>query len=162
MAVITEVFVYTMNRGVQGGAWSRYVFPWQPEHFAHLDNDLYIRHGDIVAMVDYSALDDSGQNFDGTIQWPWLDFGKPGALKQLIGFDIQGIGTSSISFGYDQSNFGTFTASYAIPADTVPGYIIPYPIAAPSLSAKLVYDGGQAWEWNGLQLHLNEQNIPQT
>ncbi len=155
MATAT-VFIYTMNRGVQGGAWSRYVFPWTIEHFAHCDNTLYLRHGDIVSFVVEAALDDDGVNFDGVIQWPWLDFGQPGVNKMLIGVDVVGKGTCGIEIGYDQTTLGTFTTLYAIPVDTYPGQIIPIPVNAPSMSVRLTYDGGQAWQWNSLNLYLED------
>lgn len=153
------VFVYTMNRGVQGGAWSRYVFPWTCEHFAHLENTLYVRHGDDVSFVIEGATDDDGTGFTGVIQWPWLDFGQPGVNKHMIGFDIVGDGTSSIEIGYDQTNLGTFTTSYPIPVDTYPGQIIPLPLQAPSMSVKLTYDTDQAWQWNALNLYLQDQRV---
>jgi hypothetical protein len=91
------------------------------------------------------------------IQWPWLDFGQPGVNKMLIGFDIVGEGTSAIEIGYDQTAFGSFTASYAIPPDTYPGQVINLPLNAPSMSVRLTYDGGQAWQWNSLNLYLQDQ-----
>ena len=150
------VFIYTMNRGVQGGAWSRYVFPFTIEHFTHLENTLYMRHGDKVSFVIEDALDDDGVDFEGVIQWPWLDFGQPGVNKMLIGFDIVSKGTSSIELGYDQSTLGTFTTPYAIPVDTYPGQVIAFPMNAPSMSIRLTYDGGQAWQWNALNLYLQD------
>ncbi len=150
------VFIYTMNRGVNNGAWSRYVFPWTIEHFTHLENLLYMRHGDIVSFAIEGAVDDDGVNFEGVIQWPWLDFGQPGVNKMLIGFDIVGEGTSSIEIGYDQTALGTFTTKYAIPVDTYPGQIIALPVNAPSMSIRLTYDGGQAWQWNAFNLYLED------
>ena len=44
--------------------------------------------------------------FEGSIQWPWLEFGQPGVTKMLYGFDIVGEGAVSVSFGIDQSNGG--------------------------------------------------------
>jgi hypothetical protein len=128
-----------MNAGIQGGAWSRYVFPWTCEHFAHLGSTLYIRHGNDVSYVIEEATNDDGVAFDGVIQWPWLDFGQPGVNKMMHGFDIVGTGVSSIEVGYDQTNFDTFTTAYNIPADTYPGLMIPLPVTAPSLCVKLTY-----------------------
>lgn len=96
------------------------------------------------------------QEYEGVLHWPWLDFGAPGVHKMLHGFDNVGTGTSSIEFGYDQSNLATFTASYAIPADSMPGTIIPMPLTAPSVSVKLTYDGGQAWLWNATTLYMDD------
>ena len=150
------VFVYTMNRGVQGGAWGRYVFPFTIEHFTHLENTLYMRHGDIVSYVVETAIDDDGVGYEGMIQWPWLDFEQPGVNKMLQSFDIVGKGTSSIEIGYDQSNFGSFTTPYAIPVDSYPGQVIPFNLLGPSFSVRLTYDASQAWQWNALNLHLSE------
>jgi len=152
-----QVFVYTMNKGIQGGGWSRYIFPWSIEHFTHLENELYMRHGDDISYAVNGALDDDGVNFQGVMQWPWLDFGNPGVNKMMIGFDIQAYGTSTIEIGYDQTNLGTFTDPYPIPADTVPGQIIPLQVNAPSMSVKLTFDGGQDWQWNALQIWFNDQ-----
>ena len=155
------VFIYTMNKGAgaQSGAWTRYVFPWTIEHFAHLENTLYMRHEDDISYAIIDALDDDGVDFDGVIQWPWLDFGQPGVNKMLEGFDIVGTGTSSIEYGFDQTAIADFTASYPIPADTFPGQLIPTPLQFPSLSVKLTYDGGQDWQWNALNLYLEDQRI---
>ena len=150
------VFIYTMNRGVQGGAWSRYVFPFTIEHFAHLENTLYMRHEEDVSYVIEGATDDDGSGFEAIIQWPWLDFEQPGVTKQLLGFDIVGIGTSSIEIGYDQTNLGSFTTKYAIPVDTYPGQIIPLPVMAPSMAVRLTYDADQDWQWNSFTLYLQD------
>ena len=150
-----QVFIYTMNRGIQQGAWSRYIFPFTCEHFAHLENTLYIRHLDKVSYVDMDLNDDDGVDYSATIQWPWLDFGSPGVNKMLDSFDIAGNGTASISIGYDQTNFNAFTDAYSITMDNVPGQIIPFPITAPSMSVKLDFIGG-TWQWNALQLYLSD------
>lgn len=155
-----QVFIYTMNRGgVQSGAWSRYIFPFTIEHFAHLQNTLYMRHGDDVSFAIHDSRDDDGVGYQGIIQWPWLDFGQPGVNKMMEGFDIVGHGTSSIEIGYDQTATGTFTPPYAIPEDTYPGQLIPLPVNAPSLSVRITYDGLQDWQWNALNLHLIDQRV---
>ena len=154
-----QVFIYTMNNGVQNGRWSRYIFPWTIEYFSHLGNYLYMREGDNVHRAVESALNDNGVNFAGVIQWPWLDFGAPGVSKRLHGFDISGYGTGTIEFGYNQNNIAAFTATYPVPADSYPGQMIPYPLMAPSIAVKLTYTGGQAWQWNALSLYLQDQRV---
>jgi len=150
------VFVYTMNKSIQGGAWSRYVFPWIIEHFAYLQDSMYIREGDKIHRIVETSNDDSTVGFLGVIQWPWLDFGQPGVDKMLIGFDNIGEGTSSIEISYDQSQPANFTPTLAIPADSVPGQIIPLGVVAPSMSVKLTYDLLQDWEWKSFTLFLND------
>lgn len=154
----TTTFVFTMNAGK--GKWGRYVFPFSVDAFAQLGNDCFIRHGDVVSRIDESAATDEVAgvpvNFPGTVQWGWLDFGSPGRTKMLAAFDIVGSGNPSVSVGYDQTNLAAFTDPYAIGPDTVPGMPIPLPVAAPSLSVKLTYPGGEAWSIQSVQLYLDD------
>lgn len=154
MPASNTVWICTLLRGRTRGTWSRYVFPWNIQHFAQLEDTLYMRHGDTVSYADVDTLDDNGVGFQGIIQWPWLDFGRPGVDKMMVGFDNVGDGTCSIEVGYNQDDTGYFTTPYAIPQDTVPGQIIGMPVNAPSLSVRLTYDEGQAWKWDTLQLYL--------
>ncbi len=55
---------------------------------------------------------------------------------------------------------GCVSCPRAVPVDTVEGEIIPTPIDFPSLSVKLTYDGGFAWQWNALSLWLQEEEFP--
>lgn len=149
----STVFVYTLNRTGTVGAWSRYVFPFAVDAFAQLGNDLYIRHGDEVSIVKASATTDEiagvPTDFAGRVQWNWLDFGQPGVTKMLEGVDYVGTGQGpSISIGYDQRDVAAFTTPYQLDPDTLPGGIIPLPVAAPTMSVRLDFAGGEAW---GLQ-----------
>lgn len=113
-----------------------------------------------IGLIKWNGGSDiEEQEFEGIIQWPWLDVGQPGLNKVLNGFDHAGTGTASIQFGFDQSNLATFTTAYAIPADTVPGLIIPTFLTAPSVSVKITYDGGQAWLWNATNLYFKDGRI---
>ncbi|WOB24747.1 MULTISPECIES: hypothetical protein [Xanthomonas] len=157
----SEVFVYTMTRIGQVGAWSRYVFPFVIDDWAIRGDDLYLRSGNYIHRYDDNLVGDEVspgvvQNFRGMIQWPWLDFGQPGVTKMLYGFDVVGTGDVSVQFGYDQTNGGAFTDPYLVPADTVPGMVIPMPLAAPSLSVRLTFDGATQWQWNALCLYLQD------
>jgi hypothetical protein len=154
----TTVFVFTMNAGK--GKWSRYVYPFSVDAFAQLGNDCYIRHGDVVSKIDENAVADqvNGQpvNFAGIVQWGWLDLGNPGQTKMLEAFDIVASGNPSVSFGYDQTNDGRFTTPYAVGPDSVPGTPIPMPLAAPSLSTKVTFPGGQKWSLQSMTLYVDD------
>lgn len=159
----STVFVYTMNRVGQVGAWSVYEFPFPIDGFTNLDGELYIRSGDDVLRVDQSAVADYAGSerevfFDATIEWPWLDFGQPGRLKMLAGFDVVGRGEPTIEVGYNQAT-PLFTAPFTVAADTVPGMMIPLPVMAPSMSVRITYHGGQDWELQAVQLYLQDQRI---
>jgi hypothetical protein len=154
-----EVWIYTMNQGGKAGKWSHYRFPFVIEHFAHLKDTLYMRHGDNVSVaVEHEKYDD-GVDFDSVIQWPWLDFGSPGREKMFVGFDNVGEGECDIEIGYDQSNILGFTTPFTIPNDTAPGQIIPIPLMAPSFSIRLTYNSTEAWEWNALQIYVEDMDI---
>lgn len=160
----TTVFVYTMTKTGKVGAWSRYTFPFSVDSYAQLGNALYIRHGDEISVVSESATsDDVGGvaiNFTGTVWWPWLDFGSPGGTKMLEYVDVVAEGTPSLSIGYDQRNVAAFTAPYTIDADTYAGGPIPMPVAAPSLSVRLDFAGGQQWSLSAVNLSLFDLGSP--
>lgn len=160
----STVYVYTINQIGQVGKWSRYVFPFPVDGFAQLGDHLYMRSGDDVLMYDEGALADFAGDaretmFDGVVQWPWLDFGRPGIPKQLIGFDFVGSGLPSVEVGYDQAAQGTFTEPFAIPPDTVPGMIIPLPVVAPSMSLRVTFAGGAKWKLQAVSLYLQDQRV---
>lgn len=163
----SSILVYSMTKLGSVGAWSRYELPFATDDWAIAGNSLYLRSGDFIHRLDGSVVGDEVGvpsevwqfeivPFPGVIQWPWLEFGQPGVTKMLYGFDIVGQGEVSVSFGIDQTNGGLFTPRYAVPADTVPGMVIPMPLAAPSLSVKLTYDGSEPWQWNALGLYLQD------
>lgn len=161
----SEVFVYAMNRVGSVGAWSRYLFPFPVDQFTIKGDDLYIRSGDDVLRVDPASVTDYTGDptreapFDGVVQFQWLDFGQPGVNKQIVGFDMVGQGVPSMQFGYNQSLPDTFTTSFDVPADTVPGQIIPMPLLTPSMSVKITYAGGQAWQFQAMNLYLSNNRM---
>jgi hypothetical protein len=153
----STVFVFTMSG--RKGKWGRYSFPWGIDAFAQLGDNLYIRHGDIVSRVDASVdtdeVDGVATAFTGTVWWPWLDFGNPGATKMLEGFDYIGTGQGpSIQIGYDERNPATMTTAYALDNDTLPGGMIPLPVSGPTFSVKLTFAGGAAWRVDAVTLYL--------
>ena len=160
----TETFVYTMNELSSRGAWSRYVFPWDIEAQAQLNNDLYLRSGDTIYIMDKSRLEDQDETgtdveVDMVIRWPYLEFGAPGITKQMLGFDVSGTGVCEMRMGWDQRNFAAMTDPYEINADTVPGGYIAMAMASPSFSMELTFrsaDNTIASEWLASNLYFND------
>lgn len=159
-----NTYVYTFAQIGQVGAWSQYVFPWPVEGQAQLGNDLYLRSGDAVYRVDPSRLDD--QNADGEdvevvaeIQSHYLDMGSPTVTKMMIGVDLAGNGVARIAIGFNQTNLAYFTPDATVPADTVPGSIIPIPVSSPSFAMRLRFsstDNPTGWEWLGSSFYIND------
>lgn len=162
----TTVWVYTMSRTGEVGAWSRYVFPFHIDVFCQMGDHLYIRAGDDVLMVDETAdmdFTDDGRAvpFDGVVQWPYLDFGQPGVSKQFAGIDLATTNAVNVdvSIGYDQTDAAAFTVPYTIPGDTLPGTFIPIPTVAPSFSVKLTFSSFDFWQFQAITAYLNDQRI---
>ena len=157
----TTVFVLTLNGGK--GKWSRYTYPWSISAFAQLGDDLYMRHGDTVSKVNEDLATDevagSPVNVEGRVQWPHLDLGQPGVNKMLEGMDVVASGTPSLSIGFDQTDLAAFTPGYTIPADTLPGGIIPMPVCAPSLAVRLTFAGDTSWTVNAVTLYLKDNRL---
>ena len=151
-----NVFVYTMNRGTRSGSWSRYIFPFVVEDYAYLGDDLYLRAGDTVYLVEPDSVYDSGIGFEAIIWWPYLDFGSPGVNKMVIGFDCVIDGEFDVQFGYNQATREGYTTKVRIPDDNVPGQIIPMPINSPAMAVKITVPGGQDWRYYNFMLYLQD------
>jgi hypothetical protein len=159
-----EAFVLTLNEG-KTGKWSRYVFPEAITDTTLLDNDLILRTEThkIWRVTDLVLHDDDvsgyGTEFEGTVHWPHLDFGTLGVTKQFVGFDLvadapEGV---TVSIGYDQRDITARTAEYTMDPDTLPGQLVPIPVSAPSFDMRLIFAGGQAWEWFASVLYVTDR-----
>lgn len=164
----TTVFVYTMSRIGEVGAWSRYLFPVVIEDFTQFGDSLYVRakqpadnHYVTMAVVPDLTGDTTSAGtavFTGIVQWPWLDDGTPGQLKQLLGFDaaVTQTGTYGVQIGYDQSSLTTFTTSVTLTGDTVPGQVIPMALMAPSFSLRMTLTSDTGWQINAVNFYLQD------
>ena len=162
----TTVFVYTMNRTGEVGAWSRYVWPFHVDNFCQHEGELFIRAGNDVLVVDEDAVFDFAGDerqipFDGIIQWPYLDFGQPGVKKAFAGVDVSTINAVNVDIevGYNQNDPSAFTAPYSIPGDTVPGMIVPIPLVAESFSLRLTLSSFDRWKLQAVTVYFNDQRV---
>jgi hypothetical protein len=171
-AIGESVFVYTMSRVGEVGAWSRYVFPFTISGFCFNGDDLCIRSGDDVLKVDPTALQDYAGDtylgasratyFPGAVQWQYLDFGMLGQNKKFDTMDIacsQGTAVT-VEIGYDQSNASTYTAPFTIPADSMPGMPLPVGILAPSIAIRLSFTSSDAWQVDAVNVYVDDMRLP--
>lgn len=159
----TEVFVYSITRVGQVGAWTRYLLPFQVSAFALKGDRLIVRAGDDIIEFDDALISDFDGDVDetpitATLQWPWLDMGAPGVTKMLHGVDVVGTGAATIEVGWDQTNLSAFTAPYTLPADTLPGTMVPIAVSAPSMSIRLTYTG--TWQFNAMVVYVDDFGGP--
>lgn len=159
---VNQVFVLTMNGATNADmSWSRYVFPSSIDYATLQNGILYLRSGDLVWQLDEGTLYDdyvdvnTKVTFTGLLSWPYLDFGALGVDKELEGIDLVCDGSCIVNIGYDQTNFGSATPDYAVAGDTLPGGgMLPFPMTAPSFQFRLTFNGGQAWEWEALNVYV--------
>lgn len=155
-----KVYVYSESKIGGIGAWSIYDLPGALDAYAQNGGQLSIRSGNTVYLVDETSPLDAGVPVNATVQWPWLDLGQPGVQKMLVGIDVVGSGSPSVSIGYDETNKTLFTTPFPLAADTQPGYIVPIPVSGPSFSLKLTFTGAsEAWELQAASLYLNDQRL---
>lgn len=167
----TLVMVYTMTRAGNVGAWSRYLLPFAVDHWIIHGDELVLRAGRLVVRMDVNLATDAriadGEGepvvetrpFGGRVWWPYLDFGQPGVTKRMHGIDVVSSGAPSVSIGYDQRNLETFTAAYALPADTLPAGVVRMAVAAPTLSVRIDFAPGQRWALQAVTLYLNDNRV---
>ena len=156
----SKVYVYSQSRIGGIGAWSIYEYQNNIDYATQLDGKLYVRIGDQVWEVDEDNGQDGVDPVPATVQWPWLDFGRPGVQKRLLGLDYVGSGDPQVSVGYDERNPATFTTPFTIPSDTQPGGIIPIQVTAPSISVRYTFAGATGrWEIQATTLYLADNRV---
>lgn len=164
LAFGTLVFVL----GIDGkkANWQRYTFPEGITDFTLAGEELYMRTtgdhvwklNDLAVADDMTDVEDpeTGTEFLGTLQWPFLDAGNLGVNKTLEALDVVATGTFDIQVGWNQRDFSAYTTAYTVDGDTLTGEPIPLPLSAPSYSLKLTFAGRQTWEWMASNLYVSD------
>lgn len=96
--------------------------------------------------------------FTGLMQWPHLDFATLGVEKQFIGIDLIADAPAgvSVSIGYNQKDLADRTPPYTMPEDTLPGQVVPIPVAGPSFDVQLTFAAEQTWEWSAAVIYVQD------
>lgn len=133
------------------------------------DGDFRITEtGDFRVAETIMAVGEEGDSpsisrvgFTGTVQWAYLDLGRLGQQKNLVGFDLVCDAPFGVlvSVGYDERNQAARTTPYLVDADTLPGQLVPLPVSAPSMDLQLTFPAGQAWEWSAATLYVMDNRI---
>jgi len=99
--------------------------------------------------------------FESVIHWPHLDFQSLGREKRFVGFDLVANAPEGVrvSIGYDQRNLDSRTADYEMDADTLPGQLVPIPVAGPSFDMRLTFNEDQAWEWQAAVVYVQDMRV---
>lgn len=107
------------------------------------------------------ALLQSGGEFTGVMQWPFIDMKNPGIDKTMRGFDLTITGECAVSIGYNQRELeydldGSWTTPFVVDGDTLPDYQQPFEITGPSFSLRLEFSANQKWEWFAANLYVDD------
>lgn len=127
------VFNFSRTSGVN--AWSLYEFPYSLDYMDELNAELYIRSGDNVYKFDRSKKTDDGNLYEVNIELAFLDFKKPGMLKQVFGMDASITGQCEISHRFDPRSPELITSpSVIITGDTRSSYVYPVELLATNIA----------------------------
>lgn len=120
-AIDNRLFVYSVSRTAKIAAWSQYFLSVPVDAFAELGQVLYIRSGDEVYRLDEAATTDAGQQFEVLVDLPYMDFKKPGSMKQIYGADLVIDGRCDFSIGFDVNDLDAYTPFVRVKGNTRPG-----------------------------------------
>jgi len=121
----TSVFVYTFSRSMKMSAWSEYQFPTGFDAIAELNGTLYVRIGDEVYSLNDATAGDYGNDFELTIEMPFLNFKQPGVLKHITGMDAIVEGSMDIQFRWDPNDNTLITDKIPLTGDSQVNAMIP-------------------------------------
>lgn len=112
----------------------------------------------VVTLVTPVVSTDVPVPFYGMMHWPFLDFNAMGREKKFVGFDLisdapEGV---SVSIGYDERDRTYRTDEFLMEGETLPGKIVPIPVAGPSFDMRLIYQPSQYWEWQAAVLYIDD------
>ena len=130
----TKAYVYTFSKKAKISAWSTFEWPVPVQAAAVLNNELYIRSGDDVYVLDDTVYSDNGTIPLVEVEMFYQDNKAPGILKQFTGFDGVTTGTWEVAWRFDPRNTNLITPFVEISGDMRPGDLFPMEINATSLA----------------------------
>lgn len=139
-------WIYTFSRNAKLAAWAKYSFPFPLEDVTVLDNVVYVRNGDKVYKFSDTKYTDDGLPIKVRVQFPFLDFKKPGILKQIQAMDAVIEGSAAVSFLTDGNDQGAETPPMIVHGDTRPGPAVPVEIVAPAIAPVFQHSGNEAFK----------------
>lgn len=147
-----QAFVYSFSRSAKISAWSVWTFPFAPSDIAEFDGKLYLRHGDVLYLLDDTANDDDGVPFETVIESPYLDCKSPGILKQFTGCDVAAAGNLSLQFKTRAGRDDYITEALRLSDDTRAGARLPVEVMATNIALRITNRDNLPFELAGVML----------
>ncbi len=158
-AIGQTIHVYTYSRTGKISAWSEYDIGVFIDDMTELNGEFYVRSGDDVYRIDDSLFTDDGTSYKMTMEMPFLDFKRPGVLKQIIGVDAVIQGQADLQLRFDPRDTGLVTDKIPLSGDTRPGEMTPVEVMATSVAPIITssYDG--VVQIDSLTFYYNELGV---
>lgn len=152
--------VYTFSRTTKVSAWSTYEFGEAVTWIASYATDLYARAGDNVFVLDEDTTQDNGENFECLVEFPYLDFKRPGVNKQIWGFDVVMDGEAFVSFRYAYEDDNGIrresqTEEITVNGNTRSGSTIPMELDVAEIAPVFRVVNSGSWELAAIDFHYN-------
>jgi len=162
---LNEAFVYTTSKTSGLAAWSRYLFNvpggsgWLIDGMAELNQQLYVRVGDVVYQLSEDVFIDDTKPFQVLIQMPYINFKKPSSLKRLYGIDLVTTGTCFVSVGWDSNNPDAFTPEIEVTGNTRTGDLIPIECTGTEFSVRIRNFDNKPFRFDAVSLHWDDLGV---
>lgn len=150
-----HLFVYSISRTARISAWSEYYLSFPVDAVAELGKRLYFRSGDDIYLFDEESATDGGIQYETVIELPYMDFKKPGQLKQVIGIDAVMDGSAYISIGFDSRDPDARTPEVFVHGNSRPGGMIPTPCCGTEISLRIRNYDDKPFKLNALTVYFN-------
>jgi hypothetical protein len=151
----TKCYVYSFSKTSKLSAWSTFTLPVSIQDAAVLLNDLYLRSGDVVYVVDSSVYSDDGVIPIVEVEMFYQDAKQSGVLKQFYGFDGVGTGSPSIAFKFNTNDANDVTDYVEIDGDMRPGSMVPVEVCSTSIAPILRHEKNESFELQAMQLYFH-------
>jgi len=155
-AIGNTVHTYTFSRTMKISAWAEYTYGITIDNFAELAGVLYLRAGDVVYKVDDAVFSDDGTLYEMVMEMPFLDFKKPGILKQIIGVDAVIQGTADLQLRWDPNDTTLISAKIPISGDTRSGSMTPFPLTSTSVAPVITSTSSAPVQIDALTFYYEE------
>lgn len=145
---------YSFSRSSKLSAWSTFTYPVTFDDVTVLNQELYVRSGDVVYKVTDAVFKDGDTSVPLVdVQMFYQDAKKPGVLKQFTGMDVIGEGQWTISHLISADNQTLESQAYEYPAITEPGALYPVELLSTRIAPHLRHQRDEAAELSQLILY---------
>jgi hypothetical protein len=157
----SRAFVYTFSKTAKISAWSMYEFGFLIDDMVSHNASLYLRSENYVYQVDEadSVFTDNFSTYEMRIEFPFLNFKKPGSTKYISGMDVVVEGTVDVSFRYDPNDLDAVTDPITVTGDGHSKQTVPIEMTVPSLAPIFTSVSDKAVQLDSFTFHYDELGV---